>query len=76
MSELRRLRTSGSEFFLLLLHLLELRHFYKDLMDFVVTETLENVVAFSMVELLLSDSVFLEILKISDTVSLVFNILV
>ena len=57
-----------------LLHLLQLRHLNKNFMDFVLRKALENIGALGLVQLFLSDSILLKILKVPDTVGSIIYI--
>ena len=60
--------------FLLLLHLLELGHLDEDLVDLLVREALEDVGPLRLVELLLGDALFLQILEVPDSVGPVAHV--
>lgn len=57
------------------MHFLELWHLYKDLMDFILGKTCENVGTSGLVQLFLRCAFFLEVLQVSDSVALVADIL-
>ena len=74
---LAELRLAGSHHRLIdfiLCHLLKLWHLDENLMNLFLGESVENVWPCSMVELLLGHALFLEILKVTDTVLWITNI--